>query len=93
MNAIGHFCAADHVGKSIINTLSMLILESNLTEPVFHTPYKYRRWVTNGWLKEFRRVLQNLQHIPLDTFNTAMTTVLSKQFQTSENLQTGVKTN
>ena len=32
----GHLRANDHVGRAIINTLTMLQLESVLTKPIFH---------------------------------------------------------
>jgi len=53
----GHLRANDHVGKAIINTISMLQLESGLTMPFLNTPYKYSQWVTEGWLKECWRIL------------------------------------
>jgi len=42
----GHLRANDHIGKAIINTISMLQLESGLTMPFLNTPYKYSQWVT-----------------------------------------------
>jgi len=52
----GHLRAADKVGRSIVNTMSALQLESGLIDPFLHSSYKFSTWVTNGWLKECWRI-------------------------------------
>ena len=64
----GHLRAADKVGCTIVNTMSTLQLESGLIDPFLHSSYKFSTWVTDGWLKECRRILDKYKlvlHSPI----------------------------
>jgi len=58
-----HLCTNDHGQKAISYLISMIQLESGCTIPVLYATYKFSTRATEGWLKEYWRILDKYGNI------------------------------